>query len=73
MKEHSPNKMLKKNEGPFKRKSEQKGKDFSINAPWIGAILMLIAITQVPIAIKTSLDIVCIAKPSNVSNISWCE
>tara|TARA_Y100001968_G_scaffold59085_1_gene50164 strand:- start:792 stop:995 length:204 start_codon:yes stop_codon:yes gene_type:complete len=65
--------MSKKQEGPFKRKLGKRKKNFSIHAPWAGAALALIVITQVPTAIKATLEITCIAKASNDSNISWCK
>tara|TARA_B100000700_G_C14387286_1_gene553129 strand:- start:164 stop:367 length:204 start_codon:yes stop_codon:yes gene_type:complete len=65
--------MSKKRLGPFKRKSSQKDKNFSIHAPWTGAALALIVITQIPIAIKTTLEIACLAKVNQSSNIQWCK
>ncbi|WP_320665004.1 hypothetical protein [Prochlorococcus sp. MIT 1223] len=60
--------MHKKSEGPFRRKSIDKTRDFSIHAPWVGAAIALIAIAQLPIAIKTSLDLICITKGVNENN-----
>ena len=73
MEEESALKMSKKKEGPFKRKLSRKNKNFSIHAPWTGIALGLIVITQFPISIKATLDIVCIATTSSNSNISWCK
>jgi len=67
--------MINKNEGPFKRRAKQRKQNLSIHAPWAGVALAVIAITQFPTAIKTSLEIVCIIKLSNnnVSRTNWCN
>ena len=48
------------------------GKRFklNINAPGTGAALMVLALTQIPVAIKTSAEIACIGQ---VSNKVWRE
>ena len=65
--------MSKKHDGPFKRKSTKRKKNFSIHAPWAGAALALIVITQLPISIKASLDIFCITQSNNRANPHWCN
>ena len=46
------------------------GLKINIHAPGTGAALMLLALTQVPVAIKTSAEIACIGE---VSNQIWRE
>ena len=66
--------MFKKNRGPFQRGNNKAPKNFSIHAPWTGAALALIAITQLPIALKATLDIVCFSESINQSSpINWCK
>ena len=67
--------MLKKKKGPFKRQASNKHKNFSIHAPWAGAALALIGITQLPTAIMSSIEIACLSKANyeNVSIIKWCK
>tara|TARA_Y100001968_G_C19423040_1_gene752845 strand:+ start:706 stop:915 length:210 start_codon:yes stop_codon:yes gene_type:complete len=67
--------MSTKSPGPFKRSSSKKPPNFSIHAPWAGAALALIALTQFPIAIKASLDLVCISKTrvSSSGEVSCCK
>ena len=67
--------MTKANEGPFKRATPKISQDFSIHAPWVGGALALIALTQLPIAIKTSLDLICMPqiKDTNSQQLSWCK
>ncbi len=47
-----------------------KGLKLNIHAPGTGAALMLLALTQIPVAIKTAAEIACIAE---VSNDLWLE
>ena len=42
-----------------------KGFKLNIHAPGTGVALMLLAITQIPVAIKTSAEIACIGQISN--------
>ncbi len=67
--------MSKKNEGPFKRKKTKSHKDLSIHAPWVGAAVAIIALAQVPIALKSTIEIICLSEQNNKDslNISWCK
>ena len=47
-----------------------KGLKLNIHAPGTGVALMLLAFTQVPVAIKTAAEIACIGE---VSNQIWRE
>ena len=42
-----------------------KGFRLNIHAPGTGAALMLLALTQVPVAIKTAAEVACIGQISN--------
>ena len=67
--------MLKKNASSFKRRKDKNGKDFGINSPLIKAALVLIAIAQVPLAIKATLDIYPILGTEDRSSLvrNWCQ
>lgn len=60
---------------PFKRKEREIFSSNDVNASWIAGILTVIAITQVPIALKATLDIACTNKFSQrqMGLISFCE
>ena len=42
-----------------------KGLKLNIHAPGTGIALMILALTQVPVAIKTAAEVACIAEVSN--------
>ena len=44
------------------KKDWLKGLRFNIHAPFTGLALMILALTQVPVAIKTSAEIYCMEK-----------
>ncbi len=64
--------MEEKNGGPF-RKNGTKNK--TLHFSWTALALGLIAITQIPLALKASLDITCMANLSKTNNINflWCR
>tara|TARA_Y100001968_G_C18754858_1_gene435043 strand:- start:139 stop:351 length:213 start_codon:yes stop_codon:yes gene_type:complete len=66
--------MNKKSPGPFKRHASKSFANNSIHTPLIGVALSALALTQVPISIKATLDLVCIAKLNNekISQNDWC-
>ncbi len=59
--------MNKSNSGPFLRSSSKKSQNFSVHGPWTGIALLIIAISQVPIALKATVDLVCISKTIDCS------
>ena len=63
------------NEGPFKRNQVKAYKNFSIHASWVGAALALIAITQVPIGTKATVEVFCMGQSlySDSPNSGWCK
>ncbi len=67
--------MLPKKQGPFKKNSHKKQKVFSLHTPWMGIAFTVLVISQLPIAIKASLDIVCLSQLNNKNDpsISWCK
>ena len=54
------------------RRIQKKNRSFTSNASSTGIALAIIAIAQLPIALKASLEIACINKNSNVE-IAWCR
>ena len=67
--------MNTKIDGPFKRQKSKQSSNNSIHKPLISIFLGLIALSQLPIALKSTLDVVCIAKRVNTENASsnWCK
>ena len=68
--------MKEKNAGPFQRQPLQSNLNFNISSSWAGVAFFVIAISQVPLALKASLDIACITQV-NFLNIqakeTWCQ
>ena len=67
--------MEKKLNGPFKRELKKNKKSFKVDISLITIGLFLIALTQIPESIKTSLDLYCrvIEIDSQETKISLCK
>ncbi|WP_036901287.1 MULTISPECIES: hypothetical protein [Prochlorococcus] len=67
--------MKKKTLGALKRKTLQQKKHYGIPSSWMSAALVFIAICQLPITLKASLELACIASLhiSNYSEPSFCK
>ncbi len=61
--------------GPFKRKPYNKKPNLRLNASCTTIALIVIAISQIPIGLKSSLEIICITnnKGTNPADLSWCK
>ena len=67
--------MDKKKEGPFNRRRDKNPLNLSIHGPLAAVALGIIALTQLPISLKATLEVVCIAKPETRTStvMNWCN
>jgi len=64
-----------KKQGPFKRKDPSKSRNLSIHAPWTGMALAIIAITQIPIGLRATMEIGCLTAINKEASphLVWCK
>ncbi len=67
--------MDKHQPGPFKRRRGQKNINSSMSQRLTPVALILLILTQIPTAIKTTFEISCILKDESTINIdfNWCK
>ncbi len=67
--------MRENRDGPFRKGSNREHQELRVNSSWALAALALIAISQVPIALQSTIEIYCIVTSADIksSKIVSCK